>query len=373
MNPREKILATCLVGVLTLAGLGMVVRWAVVKRWQDLHNEIRTTAQVEQDLRNRLKAARVAEERWAEFKPLSHNTHRAEQRFRQDISELLERHGMGEDVTIRALPARMLKSQFTEVRLSVQAHGHVNQLVGYLCDFYRRTYLARLEQLNIIAEDQRKGGRRILTRGSSRMSRGHTQGTPLEHEEVMLNINMTLTALVLPLDPDLEQGIATETEYPPGEPGRLPRESEEYDPIVATNIFQVWREQPKQVVRTTTQQAREVAVNDTPREIEPPPSRPDKILIGVTSTNKQLIAYVRDNDRLDLPPAKLRVNDPIDDGTLMLVHPRGMVVQVQEQSSNDFEFKYYFYKLGTLFSEREELDPDRFPEIHQQLELFLVP
>lgn len=371
MNPREKILATCLVGVLVVAGLGMVIHWAVVQRWQHLEEDLRGAVKEEAELRDRLANARTAEDDWEAFTPLSHNVDRAEQIFRQDISELLERHGLGVGVTIRALPPRRLKSGFTEVRLSVQAQGTLNQLVGFQCDFYRRTYLARLEQVNIMAEGQRRRGRWMAANRGARGDRGSSRGGASDVGEVQLNLTMTVTALVLPEEQKLglEQGVAITMERE--DQGRLPRPREGYDEIAVRNIFRPWKPPPMIEQREESAEVRVVDRKPEPSRLEP--SRPDKVLVGVTSTDRKLAAYVRDEERLELPPEKLRINDEVDDGTLVLVHPRGMVVQVERQRGSAFDYTYYLYKLGTRFSERVELDPEAYPEIQERLEEALVP
>jgi hypothetical protein len=119
----------------------------------------------------------------------------------------------------------------------------------------------------------------------------------------------------------------------------------------------------------------ETTAEVTKVESQPPrqPPRPNKKLVGTTSTNGELVAYVRNEGRRELPLERVGLNESIDDGTLVLVHPRGIVVQVEEQAGEAFAFRYYVYRLGTPFTEREELNPEVYPGIREELDKALVP
>ena len=141
MNPRERLLATCMAAVLILGGLVAVVRWGVVQRWQTLGENIHEAQRDQTRLSGRLEEAHAAERDWCDLKPLSRGAHGAEQRFREDISQLLKDHGLDEKCTVSTRAARTLKSGFPEVRLSIQLQeATLRQVLGFLSDFYRRDY-----------------------------------------------------------------------------------------------------------------------------------------------------------------------------------------------------------------------------------------
>jgi hypothetical protein len=363
-------------GILVLGGLWMAIQWGVIDRWDNLDKEMTAAISRKQELETRLVHAKRAVEDWGAIQPLAHNEGVGAGRFREDMSNLLDAHGLGESCTIRNLPARTLKStHFTEVRLSVTTRGTFKQVLGFLCDFYRREYPARLEQINLSAVESRRSSR---SRGpgarNAPSNRRNEQPVAAGPDGPPLNITLTATALVLPEIKDVEQAAIERPEpVDEAQQGRLPRPSDEYAAVLDKNVFKLWTP-----TRTTpTPPDPPPIANDGPepgpvvvRE-EPPPN---KTLIGVTSTDGVLTAYVRDDDRLDLEPERIHINEPVWDGTLVLVYPRGMVEQVPaEERDGSFGYKYYVYDLGATFADRRELDPASEPELQRALELALAP
>jgi len=379
MNPREKLLAAVTAGLLVAGALWLAVRWGVVARWEALNQKIaRERARIVK-LQTALKDARGAEQRWKDLKPLSNNPHRAEQRFRQDLSEMLEQHGLRDDFTVRTLPRRRLRSDFTEIRLAVQARGTLQQLVNFLCDFYRRGYVARIDQINVTADDvlARSGSSATWrSRTGRRAAPGAVQTQTLTiptigPEGPQLAISFSASALVLPLIGGIEsQPHPDPLAPPPQERGRLPRTPEEYSAIWQKNFFRPYQEPPR--VATTQPATAPLRVVDTSTPAPPPPPpRPRKSVVAVSARSGRLEVGVRDLDRREQPLEWYGINDPIDDGTLVLVNHGGIVVAVEENHGGRREYVYYFYKLGSSFEERQRLDPGQHPEIQAQLEQVL--
>lgn len=390
MNPREKMLASAVVTLLVLSAVWAGVRWGVIARWTELNKRIQEEERRAVRLEGKLLEARAAERRWAALRPLSHNADRATQRFRQDLSELLEQHGMQDDFTIRVLPQRKLKVaslkskkvNFIEVRLSIQARGTLQQVMNFLCDFYRRDYLSRLDQLTLTAEDSPGRSRAVLAgRTRGRLRRGRTsrrsEGPSYGPEGPTLNVSMLATALVLPEAKGLEQPVVTDPATPtdPKTLGRLPRPAAEYAKVWDTNIFKLYQPPVAKAVSEPKKPSTPRPAPETPKVAASPPAepRPNKKVVAVCCLHGKLMATLRDEDHRELPLEKVTINDPVDDGTLVLVVPQGMVVQVVEDRGATADIKYYFYRLGTTFAERVELDPNEYPDIAQQLELVLVP
>ncbi len=380
MNARERKLMT-IVGVLGAAGaLWLGINFALIKPWKNLEDKIKAEQGRAKDLRGRLELARRAEQDWLDLVPISHNEHHAGNRFRQDLTALIEKHGMQDDYTIRSLPERKLKNGFMEVRMSIQARGNLQQIVNFLCDFYGRGYLARLDQVNLTAEETTGGGARtVLSRRRGRRPAPQvserTEPT-VGPEGPRISVTVSATALVLEdarlFGRDLAQRtIDTAEADAEGLPSRLPRERDEYAMIWETNIFKPYTphvtkiEPPVDTQPVTKRTDKEsVVVAATPR--------PNKMVVGLGSKDGQLAAYVRNMDDLTAELEKVAINEPIDDGTLVLVVPGGMVVQVADRESAGTEYRYYFYELGETFEAREELDPDERPDVAQKLDLALV-
>ena len=74
--------------------------------------------------------------------------------------------------------------------------------------------------------------------------------------------------------------------------------------------------------------------------------------------------FVRDERKLSEPPREVRLNEPLDDGTLVLIHRTGTVVRVMGRNPAD-PAKLYFYALGKRFTEREELSAGKNAELFQ--------
>lgn len=390
MNTREKVLAASVIGILVLGGLYSIVKWGVTSPWNSLNDKVKQAKADESKVLEQLREAEAAVDQWAAIRPILHNPEGAATRFNNDLSQLLDRCGLaGEGCAIRPLPARKLPNEFTELRLSIQTRGTLKQLLDFMCEFYRRDYLGRLDQISLVAEDQSRRTRpanTFRTVGRRNPSAPAPAPTPTPAapavsgpEGPRLAISMTATALVLPQikikGKDLKQDAIGDLDPPEGSLGRLPRPRQEYDVVVTDSLFKEW--QP-QVVNTQPPPTSNPVVG--PEKTVPPagPPRARRVLAGVNSMHGKegkLEAWVRDEDHLEQPLEKIGLNEPLDDGTLVLVHPRGVVVQVPAPAGNGLRpgFKYYFYKIGAEFSRREELDAARYPDIQHELERALPP
>jgi len=262
------------------------------------------------------------------------------------------------------------------------ARGTLQQLVNFLCDFYRRGYLARIDQINVTADD-------VLARGgastASRVRPGRratpgavqtqTPTTPtVGPEGPQLAISFSASALVLPLIGGIEsQPHPDPLAPPPQERGRLPRTPQEYSTIWQKSLFRPYQEPPRVATSQPATAPARVAETAVPAQPPPPPPapRPRKGVVAVSARSGRLEVGVRDLDRREQPLEWYGINDPIDDGTLVLVNHRGIVVAVEENHGGRREYVYYFYKLGSSFEERQRVDPQQHPEIQAQLEQVL--
>ena len=70
-------------------------------------------------------------------------------------------------------------------------------------------------------------------------------------------------------------------------------------------------------------------------------------------------AVVIDQQQRDKAPQKYGLDEQFDDGTLILILPKGVVVRTGG--------KDYFYPLGKSFRDREEVSADTHPEVWKAL------
>ncbi len=373
MTGRERVLGLCLAGAVGGFGLVKVAEWTVVKPFKDVDTQIKQAQSRQSKLKKRLKGLSDIEERWQGMtqRTLSRDPQEAQRRFREDMHELLERHGLDEPkVTPGNFVAR--KNDFVDVPLNIRAAGTLREIVGFLTDFYRRDYLARIDKVTIAADqgvinsvnNPRHGGGGRRGRGS------RERGTSIGPEGPTLRFSVSAVTVVLPDVKDVEHLILDEiTEQ---DRGRLVRAPEEYTEIFDTNIFKPY-EPPRRVVQQPQPQPEEeeeepVAAappDPTPPPPPPPPPPPDwLVLVGVTADDAGRKAYVLDEREAMRPPAEYCENAEVEGGVLLLIHRRGMVIRTNEGGT----VRDYFYPLGASFAEREELDPEWHPEVWRALE-----
>jgi len=374
MTRREKVLAVCLAGTLGGLGLASLVNWGVVQPLRHVERQIED----EQKLRGRLSASlkdlHGVEKRWEELTGRTlagaWDAREAQRRFREDMHQLLERHGL-DDPKVRPGSFIKYKDDSVGVPLTINATGTLNEIVGFLCDFYCRDYLARLDKVRVTADKSvvsnvnstRRAGRGARGSRSSSAQRNGSFG----RDGPRLKLSVSAVTIALPrlgkLKHPVMEGIVE------GENGRLIRERTAYNAIFTKNPFAPY--EPRVAVKPP---------DHTPTTRQPTPTQPSRpepnpragadqiFLKGVTCLDGEYTAYVYDDRRLDQPPTLYHLDDKIDDGELILIHPRGLVVRVEK----DGRETDYFYPLRfpdpASFAEREELAADEHPEVWEALE-----
>ncbi len=386
MTRRERTLALCVAGALGAFGLykaGRLVLWAPLEAQRaGLDREQARAVR----LQNRLREFERAEDDWQALtrRTLSTDPTDAQRRFREDIQELLEVHGLRNPKVTPGNFAKR-KNEFVDVPLTITASGTLQEIVGFLTDFYRRDYLARLDKVTLAADQSVVGNINNPRRRPGGTRRGRTGGAdaaaaapaaeslppePLYGPEgPLLRVNITAVTLVLPVIKGVPHPVM-EKIGPTADAGQLSYELAAYNQIVDHNLFKPW-EAPRPVV-TPPPAPPDVAVGPqpTPPPPPPPPANPrpnaDKYkLVATTSLRGQRMACVLDETVLERVEVKrFRLDEPVDDGTLVLVHPSGIVVRAVEGGHpTDF-----FYRLGTTFAERQHLDPVEHADVYEALE-----
>ena len=375
MNQREKVLASCVAGVVVVYGGFALIKSKVYEPAKQLTADILKETEYRDRLQVRLNGADRTVQAWQKrtSQTLGEDSFAAHQAFRTDVSLLLERNNLAEELKISQLRERIdkkgVRQGFVELPLSVRVSGRLGDLDNFLKDFFQRPYLVRLDKLELAAEQIPK---------SRRKRRSST--------EPKLSITMTLSTLVLPKVADVDHPVfdlaALNDPDPEAElvlvsAARLRQEDmDDYGEIAESNIFELGQpappppppERPKQAERP------KVEKKDNPPPPPPPPRRPNAhklVLNGVGRVDDGPIAYVTNTNEPGEPPGEYRLNDDVDDGRLVLIVAEGMVVRVTPTRGPRQPAKYYFYPLGGTFKDREEVNPTDHPRIERQLRVVL--
>jgi len=350
MTGREKILAGVVGGVVALAGGSTLVRLAVIEPLRSLNKSLETAAEKKANLEDFVEQHRHVAEEWEAYtaRTFSENVEKVKVSFFSEVARLLELHDLTEGHRITQGIPRRQKSGLVEVSLRVHAEGSLESVVGFVRDLRQKPYLARLSNVSLRAE---KGSSTRTTRGRSTRS----------DEPTTLAVSMTATTLVLPKlkgtkhqPPDPNQPAPTYLAYGP----------EAYDEIASVNFFQKYKPLRRHTGPTT-----KPGPGPGPPPPPPPPPRPNMKLVHVDSMYGDPIVSVLDEDHREEPLAEFRLNDKIDDGTLVLVHWRGIVVRVPKRGGADEETEDYFYPIGSSFRDRlrlEEAAPEIIRELHPE-------
>ncbi len=364
MTQREKVLAGMMGGVVAVGVGYSVVKKVVIDRFNDMHAKI---ADAETRRANLLR--RVNDEsHWPdEWKDLVAHTFAgdevlAQQELRKDVQQLLDRYGMA-GARVSNVAAARLKSGASEVAVTVDASGSIDQIVRLLRDIYQRPYLKQLYSLTIDAKEQR------IEPGGA---------------EQPYTLNLKLATLLPPKLPgiegqriaDLDQLNAMEQPLNPLDGMTLAMAPESYDRISEINIWQNYLPPKPYTLPPPPPPDDPNGGRDKGRPAPPPPDprrNADKLkVIGTAALDGEPVVYVQKTDRLTEPPARHHVGDKVDDGEVVLIHPTGMVVRTVDEKraeggrTNEID---YFYPLGATFKERERLDAGDHPDVFTELEL----
>ena len=383
MTRRERILGVCVGGAIGGLALAWVVQTSVIDKFNAVQEELNHELNREDKLEAELDGLWRIEADWQEKytqRTLSADPREAGRLFKRDIMQLLDMHGLLNDADTKATKINPIKfkvnrdNDFFEVSLTFTATGTMNEVVGFLRDFYRRDYIARLDKVRLTADQSVINNVNLERRRSSKSRRGRSgkssrgSGKGLGPDGPLLSINVTASTLVLPQLEGLEHPVMEE--IMPLERGRqLENDLAAYNEIFENSLFEPY--QPKPVVAKKDPGPKDTRKPVVKKDPDPPPAPPSprrvgadqQFVVGTTVLNGERIAYVID-ERENEPPKKYFLDEPMDDGTLLLIHPRGLVVRVKENGRE----KDYFYRLGDNFADRAELNEGDHPEICQALE-----
>lgn len=376
MNQRERVLAGCVASVIVVSGGYALIKSQVYEPAQQLKADIASEREYRNTLEVRLNGSEGIVQRWQEQtgQTLDQEWFAAHQAFREDVGLLLKRNNLTDGLKINKHKERVAKDGpregFIELPLAVRVEGRLTDLDNFLRDFFQRPYLVRLDKLQLGAEHTRKSKKR--KKGA--------------RSEPQLGISMILSTLVLPKvknvdhptfdlaafnnpDPEAELVLAAAPRL------RWQEEMDTYGEIAEKNVFENYEPPPPPPVARDRPKPLEQRKEDPPPPPPPVNPRPDADKLVVRGTgwlDDGPIAYVARSDRLDEPPTGYRLNDDVDDGRLVLIVARGIVVRTTPPKRGPRRpAKHYFYPLGSTFAEREEVDPDAHPEIERQLRVVL--
>lgn len=394
MTQRERILAISMgvaVGGAALFWVGKTAVFGPLKAADAAIVDARTAQKKLRDREKELKDARkdyLAKTR----RTLHGDPKEAQLIFADSLHKLLHRNGLADDPSSKATKitpgsfAYDKYSEFYEVPLTITASGTMNELVNFLCDFYQLPYMARLERVTLAADPavitaavapEHGGGttngangntRRASVRARSTAGRPGTQVGPDGPE---LTITIKATTLVMPkLKDEKEYAVIADPNVEDAAYARLPQAKEVYAEVFRQSLFKPW--QPEQKPETTPA----VVVDTTPketakieehrREVVNPRSNAEHMFVrAVDALAGNPLALVVDETNPGALATTYHNDDEIDDGKILLILPRGMVVRSAEAHGGHTD---YFYPLGKSFAEREPLSPEEHPQIWHALE-----
>jgi hypothetical protein len=370
MTRREKMMALCVAGVLGSFGLLNVLRWAVVAPFKVIEGRISDERGRRAKLDARLRDVADVEQKWAELtgRTLSGDANAAEARFREDMRRLLDLHGLDEPKVSPGAHIRYKNGAFG-VPLTISATGTLKEVAGFLSDVRARDYLVRLEKvrltsdLSVITSINNPRPVPTSTRpstGGRPAPRGRSGGGSLGLEGPELKLSISAMTLVLPKLPGVTHGEASDTR-PTTKRGS---ESSVVQRVCDNNLFKPWQPPPAVVVNVPTTRETPATKPTTTVVVDPRRDADKLVVVGTVSLNDEPAALVRDDREKTQPVKEYYLDDEIDDGTLLLICPEGLVVEVQEGGG---ETKY-FYPLGANFASREVLSPESHPEVWQELQ-----
>jgi hypothetical protein len=385
MSGRERKMAIVL--GLTLGGLGLAgaVRFIVIAPLDAIKSQIKNEKERQGKLQGRLRELSGVEQEWQALagQTLADDAREAQIAFREKLHGLLERHGLSNDPTAKDTkisPGAAVrdKAGFVRVPLTITTSGTLKEVVGFLCDFYRQGFLARLDRVTLAADQAAISDALPATGGAGRGKPGarpagpRKNTAPLGPDGPELTVTMTATTLVLPRIKNVKAASNANPEEDPN--GRLPRDRLVYNNIFEKNPFRPYQPPPPPPPKVDPP-----AVTSAPVEppkavtpLEPPkPVRPDAPYLCARILDVhdgQPVVYVYDNRDAAKPPSVYQLDQPLDDGTLFMVVPGtkgGFVVRAKDAATG--VTKVYFYKLGETFDQRSEVTAETHPELVRQM------
>lgn len=420
-NSRERVLAI-LVGIIVVGGLGyQFVNWAVVQPIVTSDQNLKKATERRNELAAKVQGRSRTEKEWlskASF-TLALSGKDAGHRFSRDLEQLLDQSGLSEGRSIAVLAEQRLQtSGYVEQPVAISVKGSVEELTKFLEELYRRPYPVRVRSLSVNPEEQSQNTARAATppartttaarTNNSTTNRDRRPGAagnpprnnnekppppaPVVRErpahtgtsgaDTRVVINLTATTLVIPPFKGFKHTALDDdpSTWPEGAP-RLARDHAAYLAMASANQFTKWRPPPPVERPTPTTSAPAVATTKpdehrTVARVDPRKDADKKIIVAVTSLHGNRIAYVRDETSRTGETEQFRASEPLDDGTLLLIHPHGLIVRVardeegaKENSDGPDEHATidYWYPLGKSFKDREVFEPDSHPEVATEL------
>lgn len=390
MTQRERWLGMLFGG--TVAGLALWwgVNHMIVTPFKNVQAGIRSARNVGIELENKLREYAKVSENWQvrTHKTLAVDPKDAQLRFTENTNLLLERHGLlngpsGRETKVTPGSLVHDKNGFWTVPITVQASGTLKAIVGYLIDFYRQDYLSRIDRIDmqvdqgaITAFEKSKPGA-APKRGKGGPANGPA-GPAIGPDGPPINVTIYASTVTLPSVARIKPTPIEQIEEL--ENGRLRYPVSTYAEIVQDNLFAPYQPPPPPPPPPATQQAQIAATQPEPQKtivpvvVTPPRDAPEQhLLLGTTVLNGEALAYVKDERHPGDELTKYHLDDPIDDGTLLMIHQRGIVVRAKQPDGRKVD---YFYPIRVpnpaSFADREELTPVNHPEVYEALERAFV-
>ncbi len=365
MSPREKILASLIAAVILLVGGVSLVRSRLVEPLNQKRATLRQLNERRGELELRLAHEAATRNDWQDRtkRMIATGAFEAEELFRSDLAQMLRNAGLA-DVSLRPRAALVTKKGFREgfieVPFSINAQGTLDQVVGFLREFYQRPYYVRISELSLSAVQT--GAAAAARRGANR--RGGA-------DEPLLNVIIVASTLVLPETPGIKPVPLDPNQITQPDTWLLAQaDLNSYNDIATVNLFRLY-EPPKPTPPRPDPPVAQNTERPTPPVAPPRDPRADMRelrLAATTSTNGDLVAWIVRKGAYEAPQP-VRLNEVFDDGKLVLIHPTGIVIRVLPEGDPQSPPTDYFYVLGAEdLYERVVVDPAEHPDIARDLQ-----
>jgi hypothetical protein len=377
MTRRERIMSLAMGAVVATFGLYVIVKWVVLTPFTNVDKQIESEMVRGENLAAQLHKLSDAPQEWSAIvgRTFSDDPQEAQRRFREDMHQLASTLLHNAKVS----PGTLIKYKdgSTGAPVTISAEGTLNEVVSFLRAFYQREYLARLDKVQISAEqtvinDVNSASRQGRTTPTPRRGRGGgptvtpAAGAPggAGPNGPQLKVVVNAVTLVLAPAPGVPVKFIPDGPVEEHPKGRNLQELDEYNAIFAHNLFTPFQPKPVAATQSTVEVATTQKIEPHIEAPPPPPVVYTSVVRAMTALHGELIALVYDDAKPTEEPRQVRLDEAFDDGKLVLIHPEGVVVRVEK----DGQRTDCFYPFGESAKSRVKLTREAQPEVFEALE-----
>src|SRR5262245_51965921 len=163
MNPRERMIVLAIGGLVGLWVAYKSVDWMLVSPVQSANSEIeRRREEYDAARKTRDRLPEIAKE-WQGItrRTFSFDTRDAQNAFQAEIKSIAAKHQLRNVNVTPLTPGKLPKSDIATVSVRVTAEGTIDQVSGFLADFYRMPVLCDIKKLRLAPTKTLGGGEEL--------------------------------------------------------------------------------------------------------------------------------------------------------------------------------------------------------------------